>query len=188
MNYPSPDRRARNTRNAIHASLYQLSQVKDLSKITVKDLCTLAEINRSTFYKHYESLQLLKDEISEEKAQKLIDEYERIFHATHSFLEVTTGVFQVLKDDPDIYRWVLCDRASHGHQYLYHYLEDSFIPRWINLYPSIPRTQISWIFTFLIEGSLAVYKKYCESNYPEDIDSINHTLMRLAEKGISSFT
>ncbi len=107
MNYLSPDRRARNTRNAIHASLFQLSKTKDIHRITVKDICELAEINRSTFYKHYENLQILIDEISKEKAQKLIREYELIFQRSKTVLESTTSMFQVLKEDPGIYDWVL---------------------------------------------------------------------------------
>lgn len=188
MNYLSPDRRARNTRSAIHASLFQLSKTKDIHRITVKDICELAQINRSTFYKHYESLQMLVNEISEEKAQKLIDEYERIFHSSPSFFEVASGVFQVLKEDPDIYDWVLSRPNSYGHQFLHRYLEESFIPRWLSMYPNIPQGQLSWVFTFLIEGILAVLKRYCEDSYPEEITSINHTLLRMAVNGLKSFS
>lgn len=187
MNQSLTDRRSRNTRNAIRASLFALCKSKDIRRITVKEICDMAEINRSTFYKHYESLQILINEISEEKAQKLIDEYDRAFHPPYSFQEVSTSIFHVLREDPDIYHWILSNRSSHGHQFLYRYLEQSFVPRWLFQYPHIPDSQVNWVFTFLIEGSLSVFKKYCEDNYPENIAEINTAILQLTEKGLDSY-
>ncbi len=49
------EKKIRNTRNAVHKALIELSQEKDLQKITILELCSLAGINRSTFYKYYGS-------------------------------------------------------------------------------------------------------------------------------------
>ena len=44
------DVRARYTRKIIKESFYTLLREKPVEKITVKELCEKAEINRSTFY------------------------------------------------------------------------------------------------------------------------------------------
>ena len=47
------DARVRYTKMVIKNSFVKLLQSKPLSKITVKEICDLSEINRATFYKYY---------------------------------------------------------------------------------------------------------------------------------------
>ncbi len=41
----------------------ELRSRKPLGKITVKELCSLAAINKSTFYSHYEDIYALSDKM-----------------------------------------------------------------------------------------------------------------------------
>ncbi len=50
------DRRTRYTRMVLQDSLIELMKEKPISKITIKELCERADINRSTFYAHYSDL------------------------------------------------------------------------------------------------------------------------------------
>ena len=50
------DRRTRKTRKAIQNALMQLSVTKRINEITVTDVTQAADINRSTFYLHYNSV------------------------------------------------------------------------------------------------------------------------------------
>ena len=45
------------TEKAIRKTFHELLQEKDISKITVKERTERAEINKTTFYAHYETLQ-----------------------------------------------------------------------------------------------------------------------------------
>ncbi len=47
------DRRITKTKEALKKALVSLLKEKDLNKITVKELCERADINRGTFYTHY---------------------------------------------------------------------------------------------------------------------------------------
>lgn len=46
------DRRAVRTRKVLRKSLLSLMKDRPIAKITVKELCAKAEINRTTFYAH----------------------------------------------------------------------------------------------------------------------------------------
>ena len=48
------DIRIEKTERAIKNAFLELRSRKPLGKITVKELCSLAAINKSTFYSHYE--------------------------------------------------------------------------------------------------------------------------------------
>lgn len=49
------DRRVRYTKKVIKESLLELLKTTPFEQITVKALCQKAEINRATFYTHYET-------------------------------------------------------------------------------------------------------------------------------------
>ena len=60
------DIRIEKTERAIKAAFMELRAQKPLEKIKIKDLCTLAEINKSTFYAHYQDIYALADQLENE--------------------------------------------------------------------------------------------------------------------------
>lgn len=57
------DRRAVRTRKVLRKSLLSLMKDRPIAKITVKELCAKAEINRTTFYAHYTDISELLEQI-----------------------------------------------------------------------------------------------------------------------------
>ena len=57
------DARIINSKKFLKEALITLLTEQKLSKITIKDLCETAEINRATFYAHYKDIQQLFDDI-----------------------------------------------------------------------------------------------------------------------------
>lgn len=73
------DRRVRRTRTAIQSAFLKLIFEKDINKITVKELCERADINKSTFYLHYRDIYDLAEQFKQGLAAKICDivlEYE----------------------------------------------------------------------------------------------------------------
>ncbi|OOM82590.1 hypothetical protein CLPUN_00420 [Clostridium puniceum] len=50
------DRRVRKTQQAVQSALAKLLSKKDITDITIKELCDNADINKSTFYLHYRDI------------------------------------------------------------------------------------------------------------------------------------
>lgn len=61
----SEDRRTKYTRSVIREALMGLLRIKPYSKISVTELCRLADINRGTFYIHYFDVDDVLDDILE---------------------------------------------------------------------------------------------------------------------------
>lgn len=59
------DRRNRKTKKALYEALIDLMASKDISKISITELTKKADINRKTFYYHYETFSDFVDEIVE---------------------------------------------------------------------------------------------------------------------------
>ena len=62
---PKLDRRVRYTKQVIKDSFLELLENNNYEDITVKAVCQKADINRATFYSHYETLSALMEEIEE---------------------------------------------------------------------------------------------------------------------------
>ena len=60
------DIRIEKTERAIRNAFLELRAAKPLEKITVKELCSLACINKSTFYSHYEDIYALSQMLESE--------------------------------------------------------------------------------------------------------------------------
>lgn len=69
------DRRTRYTRMFIREAFYELLREKGFAKLTVSDLCKRAQINRGTFYLHYEDKYVLLNALIDEAldAEPLLD-------------------------------------------------------------------------------------------------------------------
>lgn len=71
MNNSHADRRTRYTLRTIRLALFELLEEKDLSAITVTDICKTADINRGTFYKYYRDVSDLFYQIEKEFSENL---------------------------------------------------------------------------------------------------------------------
>ena len=71
MNYN--DLRVLKTEKLIRGAFHELAQEKPISKITVKELAKRAEINKTTFYAHYDTIQDLIDTLEQETIAYIVD-------------------------------------------------------------------------------------------------------------------
>ena len=67
------DRRTTYTKQIIRETFTDLLRQKPIGKISVTEICTIAEISRSTFYLHYADCYQILEELQDELCDKLID-------------------------------------------------------------------------------------------------------------------
>ena len=67
------DLRTEKTEKAIKNAFIELRAKKPLEKISVKELCAEARINKSTFYSHYADIYALSEAIERETVLSIID-------------------------------------------------------------------------------------------------------------------
>ena len=67
------DVRVRYTNKVIKEALIALLREKPLRSITVREICELAGVNRTTFYKHFRDIYDVFEQVEEDAAQGLVD-------------------------------------------------------------------------------------------------------------------
>ena len=66
-------RSAIRSRRMIREAYMELLKEKDLSKITVTDIITRADLNRATFYAHYPDVRGVTEKIENEIIEKMLE-------------------------------------------------------------------------------------------------------------------
>ncbi|MBF7016332.1 TetR/AcrR family transcriptional regulator [Staphylococcus sp. 27_4_6_LY] len=111
------DRRIKKSKQAIKHAFISLLQEKELDKITIKDITTLADINRGTFYLHYvdkyELLSSMEDEYIKNLSEKLHFDYFYIQYTnTEDFAKAFTtnilkNIMSYIANNIDFYKVIL---------------------------------------------------------------------------------
>lgn len=72
---------------------------KDFKKITITDIVTFADLNRGTFYKHYQSKEELLNELIDDIMEDLIASYKEPYLQTDTFIigELTTSTIKIFE-------------------------------------------------------------------------------------------
>ncbi|MEY8517597.1 TetR/AcrR family transcriptional regulator [Lachnospiraceae bacterium 29-84] len=83
------DIREKKTKRSIKNAFLQLRASKPLEKITIKELSTLAEISKATFYLHYKDIYDLSDTLEKEVIQLVLNDIKKpdiIFSDVRQFI------------------------------------------------------------------------------------------------------
>ena len=129
-------RSAIRSRRMIREAYMELLKEKDLSKITVTDIITRADLNRATFYAHYPDVRGVTEEIENEIIEKMLEVLKE-FQFTNFFRNPAPLLLKAsryLEEDADFYRILV--RANGSEIFMEklkkvfadHMLNDSDIP------------------------------------------------------------
>ncbi len=101
------DRRTRRTKKLLTEAFIELLAQKKLNEITIKELCEKADVNRGTFYLHYQDIYDLKQQIEKDLYNELgelivpfpnvreLDSYQ-LFYNMFSFTKKNAAIFNAL--------------------------------------------------------------------------------------------
>ncbi len=159
-----PNRRVQFTRGALRNALIELAIEKPLREITVTDVCTQADINRSTFYLHYPGVHALLCEVEDQ----LLDQFRadlkglspdpRDLAAVLSRLKADTRrrmLMHALLDDPYV--------ALRIHKMTY----AAFRLNWQRDMLPDEENKKRLIFTFIVNGAVALLSEWIADDMPE---------------------
>ena len=162
----SQDRRITKTRKAIYTAFLQLLNQKNYESIAVQEIIDLADVGRSTFYSHYESKELLLDELCRYLFHHLFEREENI--STEAYL---AHIFSHFKKNQDHVTSLLFSKNDYFLRQLQNELEHHVYPMVVEdlqaSYPNIPTSYLKhYVVTNFIETLTWWLKK--GKSYTED--------------------
>lgn len=103
-------RRVKITKKLIKDSILELLAKKNINRISIKELCELADINRSTFYSYYDDTYSLLDEIEDELISNIPHKHELFDSRTKDdLIDIFNTYFSYIKENAYAFRILLID-------------------------------------------------------------------------------
>lgn len=188
------DRRVRKSKEALKNSLIELMREKPVNNITVKELVTRADLNRSTFYNYYsdipDMLSKLEDELYNEflytleahipKKEKVVD----VSKGGHKFIE---DMCSVIKNN---YEFCRCIFSKNGDLNFLFKLEEMIENNLKNQLREIFDGKIdhlTYVYSFFKSGYIGILKEWMKGGCVESSEEIANITYDLIKSIIDTF-
>lgn len=181
------DARSQNTLVAIRSSILELLQKKRLQEITIAEVCRSAHINRGTFYHHYfdiyDAYESIEDEFFEEISVRL---------SSVDVSRLELSFFQeILEFISEHCAFTLFIYTNNGKNSLLtrliDYVKNKYIRDYSARFPQLSRARIEKIFTYGINGSMAVIIDWLKSGSPEEAGLLAAEIVRFNQYVVGGF-
>ena len=150
-----PDARKRYTQMVLKQSFLTLLREKPVNKITVKEVCELAQLNRATFYAHYSDCFALMECIENE----LIGAFEKSLRYVNSF-DVTAlieAIYDMVEQNQAACRvLILGNTNSKVLMKMIALAKKDSIAYWRLRLPKADETELEMMYTHLSTGLMHV--------------------------------
>lgn len=178
------NQRVRLTKTLLKTSLIELMQNKQIHKITIKELCAHAEINRSTFYLYYEDQFALLNEIEDDFLNHVKTHLIKIEHPSNdrNFLK---ELLAYIKNNAQIVRILLFRLENLSFQTSFISIAIDTLK--LNLKYEYPDHLADYIYRYLTMGCLSIIKKWIEDDFTLSLDELSDLIFQLSDHAASSY-
>lgn len=179
------DRRVKYTKMVLKDSFINLLEKKDISRITIKELCEDADINRATFYAHYSDQYDLMERIQDELLDNIADYLAAYTKDELATLPVDTveHIFEYIKENARLCKLLLSERGDLNFQkrvlmLAYEKNINDLIKNGVT-----SREDAEYIYAFTLTGCVGVIQKWLNDNMVKSPRYMAETITMLTTAG-----
>lgn len=179
------DRRTKYTKMVIQDAFLSLIKDKPIQKVTISDICSLAEISRPTFYLHYEDIYALLDEIGNDLiASANFDEAARLTPENQDEIDqIILRLVHIIQKNIEIYQLCVLERGLNSmlSQKIADELNKTIVAKWRKEGKLSPNLDSDYVIEYLQASFNSVV--FCWINRkdkresPEDVAHIIKTFL-----------
>lgn len=174
------DARVRYTRKVIKEAILELLSQKNADKITVKEICDKAQINRATFYKHYENTYDLLEKLDNEMLDELEAKIKEVNLA--DLRSIFSIVLNEVRDNRSYYELMFIENGDRRFRdRLFELCLFSNMEVINRFFPALNDKQKKWLYYFIAEGLTGVMSKWMQDGYSESVEEVVEFLVTLIE-------
>ncbi|MEH7415593.1 TetR/AcrR family transcriptional regulator [Neobacillus drentensis] len=153
------NRRTLYSKKVIIDAFLLLLKEKTLNKITVTDICKVANINRGTFYSYYNDPFDLMRSIEEEMIEKMMS---AINISGDEYLQnILNGIFNLILENIDLCKIIFNEKnSSHVLTTILNYAYEKTIEETKKQFPHANETQLEYFFTYITGGTIEIIRKW----------------------------
>lgn len=165
------NQRTRLTKKLFHNGLLECLKEENFDHISVRSICKKSELNRSTFYLHYQDKYELLNEIENE----IIKESEKAFAYDENRLY---KYLKFIKANKELYKVLLLNSREFEKKIISNSIEVIK-----NVTPFDKNSKMSeYVYRFLIEGGMAVIKEWVYNDCRQSEDKMSNLIYTITNK------
>lgn len=161
-----------------------LKEKGSVSKISVRELCDRAELNRSTFYAHYSEPKNLLFEIETELLESTEEHLKRIGAGNdigaHKYI---LSFLKYIKENDKPFRTLLIDCADPD--FRSRFMQQSIVQFVDNLRIELPKEFEQYVFSYILNGNTGIIIQWIRSDYSVDENKIVELLFKINKSALN---
>ena len=172
----------------INAYIQLLSETKP-EYISALEICEIANIHRSTFYRHYDGINDIEIDIEKTVLKTFSDILDNtplddFINGRKTFLKT---VSETIRNDLSFYTKVLLVNRRVGFIEKIDATIRNKLKETLSEKTELSDDEIDYVFTFAVAGRVAVYRKWILSGFKQSEDTISSILEKVSSNGFDSF-
>lgn len=182
------NRRIKMTKLLLRNTLLSMIHETPVERITVTALCEQADINRSTFYLHYQSVDDLLSTI-ENELYEAINAEACVTNCFEPDEDSLSNVFEVIYQNKELCQVLLGKNGNKEFLRRVMTIEgDRLMEEWSSSVPNVPRWQLEYVYHFCILGSIGLVEHWAEKKFqqsPQEIAALFSRIPASLIRGLS---
>lgn len=176
------NQRERLTKLLLKQSLISLLKEKNISQISVKELCTAAGINRSTFYLHYANAYDLLENVEQEIINNTSAYLDKI-EAGDSGTPYILAFLEYIKKDEELFTVMLLT-SNENVLFPKRLLNEILKNIDSQLQLNVPERLKRYTYSYLVNGSLAVIQEWIQEGFILSSNELAELIFFLADHSL----
>ena len=180
------DKRIRRSIKLIKDSFFALTKEKPLDKITITDVCTKADINRCTFYAHYENMNALLMDFETELSELFLHAFSLYRYEENSHAAVE-ALFDCIRKNPALISLASqIGKMGKGNKMIENAIRKCTQSEWFTS-GQISSEQALLLEAFIISGGRQVIEMWVESGFTLDEHMVKDVFENVLKYGVYHF-
>lgn len=174
------DRRVKYTKMVLKESFIKLLEKKDISQISIKEICEDADINRATFYAHYSDQYDLLRKIEDELLHNInahLAQFHQKNNNTNPVL-LAERIFEYLKENAKLCKLLLSEHGDFSFQKQVMMLVYDIVIAELTDNNKITKEDAEYVYSFTITGCVGIVQKWLD----EDMRKSPHYMAEMVIK------
>lgn len=178
------DRRVVYTKMVLKNSLLELIPEKPVNKITVKEICDRADINRATFYAHFRDVYDMLEQIENDLYETISLSLDKGWR-TSSIIQLLTEVCSDIKQNRELCAVLFSENGDRDFlDRIMYVARDKCIDEWKSVYPEADMETFEKVYSFFSHGIAAVVMSWIQGGMTEAPAEIAAFIERITEQGL----
>ena len=158
------DNRVRYTKAVLQQALLKILQKKHIDKVTIKELCDEAKVNRGTFYLHYSTPNDLLMEIEQQFINENMARFTPYFDEGYETSYLAMLFAGVLKNK-DLCKVIM---GKNGNPRFMERIQEMIRPYvvdgWCSEFPKYKREDLDYVYDFVFTGSMRLILNWIDDD------------------------